>query len=132
MAQCSPQSLLTDASCYQCLSPGELQLANTVLLAKILTALNPMAATDFQSILNEAACFECLTPWQLALVQTQLLCTIATGGGNASACLTCGSGAPVTPSTCSCALYYDSDKTSPTAGHFWFWSVSDNQWIAFA
>lgn len=135
MAQCDTNALFSASSAFTGLTPYQLQLVNTALLCQILQANNPVATCNVQSLISAASCFACLQPGQLAIIQTQLLCEILhAGSGGASASLTCGSGAPVAPPPAgvACALYYDSDSNSPTAGSFWFWDNTGVAWVRFS
>lgn len=135
MAQCDTAALFQASAAFTGLSPYQLQLVNTALLCKILQANNPVATCNVQSLISASACFACVPAGQLALINTQLLCEILhAGSGGASASLTCGSGAPVAapPAGVTCALYYDSDATSPTAGSFWFWDNTGVAWVRFS
>lgn len=130
MATCSPADLLSAASCFQCLPGQSLELVKVVLLCQLAQAQNPSISCSIDSLMEDAACFQCLSIQQLMVLQTQLICEILhSGGGQSGACVFCGSGPPVAESTCSCAIYYDKDPASPTAGSFWFWSVADQTWI---
>src|SRR4029077_19623918 len=108
MASCNPTDLLAASSCFACLPTGQLQAVMAVLLCRILQAANPVASCDPKTLLQDASCFACLPSGQLQIIQTQLLCEIlhsgGTGGGGTS--LLCGSGAPVTAPSSTCAIYY--------------------------
>lgn len=56
MAACSftPQELLDESSCFNCLQPGQLQLVIVELLCKIMRQYNPMATCDPNTLLDEA------------------------------------------------------------------------------
>lgn len=124
MATCSTSDLLEDARCFACLSSGELELVNTVLLCRILQANDPMASCDVNDLLADANCFACLLPGQLQLLQTQLLCEIlSAGGGGGSSCISCGAVDPTADPNCTCALYYNTATSS-----FWYWDDNLNVW----
>lgn len=97
MATCAVQPLLDDAACFAATTAGQLQWLQTVLLCRILQALDPMAECDVQGLLDDAACFAALPAGVLQLVQAQLLCNINTNIVNALPL--CGSGDPNTNGT---------------------------------
>jgi len=125
MATCTTSELLQEAACFNCLSPGQLELVKAVLLCRILQSNDPMASCDVQGLLRDANCFSCLFPFQLQLIQTQLLCEIlSSGGGGGSSCLLCGAADPVVDPACECALFYNR-----TTGSFWYWDDTGVSWV---
>lgn len=60
MTPVDPQTLMSEAKCYGCFGPtSEATLMELAYLARILLALNPMAATDPQSLMSYGKCFPC-------------------------------------------------------------------------
>lgn len=125
MAAVNAQDLINVANCLGCLTPFQLQLVRTSLLAQILQQTNPMASVDPQSLLNSAKCLDCLTPGQLSLVSTQLLAEILQAGGTGgNGCIVCSqSSDPSTAPDCDCAIAYRRDN-----GNFWTWNSATANW----
>ncbi len=99
-------TLLNDAKCYECLSPGLWQLLKLGLLQQILLASNPMADTSVNALLAAAKCYECLSPGMWQLLELALLQQIVdAGGGSGGGGLTCGAGAPVAAPASGCGGY---------------------------
>ncbi len=69
MPATDPQSLLSEASCYNCFGTnGELQLMKLALLAQLVQGQNPMADVTPQGLLDQAKCYQCFGMggmWQL-------------------------------------------------------------------
>lgn len=80
MAQCDPQALLENAACFECLTPGERELAKLALLAQLVLAANPTADVTPQGLLKNAACYNCVSPGMWKLMELQLLCEILNNG----------------------------------------------------
>jgi len=73
-----PQSLLTAANCFACVSSANSdQMLELALLVNILTGLNPMAATDPQSLFTQSKCFLCLGVSQFQALKLALLAQIS-------------------------------------------------------
>jgi hypothetical protein len=103
-----PQSLLTQAQCYQCYASdrGMMTLLKLALLQQIVLAQNPGAATDAQSLLTAANCFSCYgaNPGLMMLLKLALLqeTDVAAGATDTSsgtllenaACADCFGGTP--------------------------------------
>lgn len=107
--------------CYGEVSIG--QLMKLVLLSNILTASNPMAATDPQSLFEYGKCFACYGLSAYDIMELALLDQIAQaggGGGGSPSPVICGAygGQPTfTPST-GCGVAIDtSDGTI-----YWYYS----------
>ena len=128
MATCDTQEILSDASCFSCYPPGQLELMRMVILCRMLNALNPMANCSPSSLLESAACFACHTTGELAIINTQLLCDIREAIGNGQqTCLLCGTDDPSETPACNCALYY---KVLPDLNlELWYWDADTTQWI---
>lgn len=77
MAVCDPQSLINDASCFQCLLPGQMPLAQLALLVRILQQLDPTFVLNVNTLMDEAKCFECLKGGEIQLARLALLCRIS-------------------------------------------------------
>lgn len=78
---CTPQSLATDATCFnQCIPRGMEAAVHSYLLAQIRAALVPGASTDPNVIAQQATCYRCLDGMQSA-VQDLLLCNIVNAVG---------------------------------------------------
>lgn len=76
---CVPSTILGEAGCISCLTPGQQQAIMVKLLCEILKAYDPdntMATCDAQTILDEAECLNCLTQQQLLAMAIVLLCAI--------------------------------------------------------
>lgn len=75
------QTLLSEASCYQCFGPNEytLTLIELALLRQILLASNSGATVDAQGLLDIAKCYECFAPnpYALQLMKLALLKQLA-------------------------------------------------------
>lgn len=78
MATCDVQSLMDDAACFNTLTPFQLRVVQTQLLANILLALDPGADVSVDALLADAACFNALEPGTLNVVLAQLLCEVVT------------------------------------------------------
>jgi hypothetical protein len=76
---CNPATLLAAASCFQCLSAGEVQLIRLALYCRIANGIT--MACDIATLLNEASCFQCLPTGERQVAELALLCTIMTNGG---------------------------------------------------
>lgn len=85
MPALSPNTLLAEANCFACFGAvSSVQMIRLSLLARILLALNPVAATDPQSLLAYAKCFNCFSNASLGdMMELALLDQIAQsiGGG---------------------------------------------------
>lgn len=66
--------LMAQAKCFLCLTPKQLQVVNTYLLA-----VGAGASTDPKVLLAQAKCFSCLTTGEHLMVQTFLYDKIANG-----------------------------------------------------
>jgi len=77
---CDVTTLVSNASCFNCVSPGMWQLLRLAILCRISQG-NTMSC-DVQTLLGEASCFQCLTPGEMQLAELSLLCSIATGGSS--------------------------------------------------
>ena len=120
------------AGSYADKSAHVLRVLMVVLLGKILQDRQPMVNVSAQALMADSCSFNCLSEHMLSVITVQLLCEILSSGGGGAACLFCGDGAPVVASSCECALYYDSNPASPTAGVFWWWDATGaGQWIQF-
>jgi hypothetical protein len=69
---CTAPALSEAAKCFQCLTPRQLEVVQTYLLA-VIAAGSP----DPKVLMAEAKCFDCLTPKQIKDVGLYLLCQIA-------------------------------------------------------
>lgn len=121
MATCSPQTLLTDAACFNGLMNLQLQIIKARLLCQILQALDPMATCDPETLLSEAGCLNALTPFQLQVVQTQLMCNISSNPAFSGGVIYGGNGDPngvQTGSPPDIFVQYDADgqQWSKTSG----------------
>jgi len=77
MATCSPQSLLDQAACFDCLvSDAQKQLVILVMLKQIVTVVNPSADTSPQGLIDAGRCFDYLQQGQRESAQLQLLCEL--------------------------------------------------------
>ena len=75
---CDPATLLSAASCFQCLTTGEQQLIRIALYCRIANGVT--MACDIATLLSESSCYQCLPAGQLTLLEIALLCTIMTNG----------------------------------------------------
>jgi hypothetical protein len=87
------QSLLSQASCYECFGVGgQLELMKIALLAQLVKGQNPMADTSPQTLLDQAKCYLCYGNagmWQL--MELALLAQLVGSGiGNAQIVLYSG------------------------------------------
>lgn len=125
---CNPNDLLAAGSCFACKTSDELEILKTILLAKILQNLDPMASIDPNTLLASGSCFACLPPNILQIIQTILLCSIfnsgSAGGGGGGGAL-CGVVDPSTAPTGSCSLYVNT-----ATGSLWYWDAGSASWIA--
>lgn len=114
MAACDVQTLIAEANCWTCVSPGLQQLGILSLLCRIGKALDPDMSCSPSSLLADAACFSCLSPGMLRLIELQLLCNISNSisGGMTTDAVSCGHGVPVAAPTATCAIYIDLDSTA--------------------
>lgn len=83
MAACNVQTLFDDAACFNATTSGQLEVLQTVLLCRILQAIDPVASCNVNELMEDAACFAALPPGLLRLVIAQLLCEINTNIVNA-------------------------------------------------
>lgn len=124
MATCSPQDLLSEASCFVCYPEKQRELMELVLLCRWLKTLDPMSDCSVQSLLSDSACFSCLEQGERDIVRTQLLCEILqAGGGTGGSCVLCGTVDPVADPDCDCAFYYRTDN-----GAEWIWDDGAGLW----
>lgn len=79
MAECNPQELLLEASCFTCLPADQQYLVRLALLCRILNGVT--LPCDVNTLLEEAKCFACLPPGMWPILELQLLCEISQGGG---------------------------------------------------
>lgn len=132
MTACSSDDLLNSSQCFSGWGQNQLLRGMAVVLCKIWQSTNPVAVCDFNALLMAGSSMGNFSENQLLRIIAQLNCEILHAGGSGSGtCLSCGSGAPVNASTCACALYWDSDFASPTAGNFWWWDLTNAQWVQF-
>lgn len=82
MAECNPQSLLLEASCFTCLPAEQQYLVKLAILCRILNGVT--LPCDVNTLLEEAKCFACLPPGIWPILELQLLCEISQGGGGGS------------------------------------------------
>jgi hypothetical protein len=68
MATCDTQTLLTDGSCFACLTGNEQELAELALLAEMT------GVSDTQTLITNGNCFACLSNTERETVELQLLC----------------------------------------------------------
>jgi hypothetical protein len=101
------QTLITETSCYQCLSSGQWQLLKLGLLRQILLASLPMADTSPAALLEAAKCYACLSPGMWQLLELALLQQIVDGGGGAGSGVQCTVGIPVAAPSGNCGLAVD-------------------------
>lgn len=81
---CDPQTLLTNAECFQCYGYGSMLDAMEVVLLCAIRDGNTSMACDPQSLLSEANCLICELgpiPGAFQAVRISLLCQIAAAGG---------------------------------------------------
>jgi hypothetical protein len=71
---CQPGDLVNASSCLSCLSPKQLLMAQTYLLA-----LKAGVTPDAGALLNASSAFQVLSEKQLAMIQASLLCQINGG-----------------------------------------------------
>lgn len=74
---CDTQALLTQANCYQCLTPGEQQLARLALLCQIMAGTTVSCSPA--ALLAAANCFQCMSPGERDLAELVMLCNIMNG-----------------------------------------------------
>ncbi len=73
-----PQSLLSDAACFECLSTASAsELIELALLKSILLGVSPMAATDPQSLFTQSKCYLCMGVSQFQALKLALLAQIS-------------------------------------------------------
>ena len=135
MAQCDTQSLMGEASCFNCFGYGDIKLVEAALLCRILKAINPVATCNVNELVAEAQCFMCLSPQQWELVKLQLLCNINSalggdsggGGGGLGNPVACGIANPVNPPAdpTKCAIYLNT-----TVNSLWYWNNATASWVA--
>lgn len=129
MAQCDTQTLMADASCFNCFGYGDIKLVEAALLCRILRALDPVATCNVNELLSEAQCFFCLSPQQWELVKLQLLCNISDSieGGAIGGSMDCGVADPVNPPTdpTKCSMYANTTNNS-----LWYWNNVAAAWVA--
>lgn len=124
MAQCNTQTLMGEASCFNCFGYGDVKLVEVALLCRILKALDPVATCNVSELLSEAQCFLCLSPQQWEILKLQLLCNIESsieGGGLGGGGVTCGIVDPIAPPAdpTQCALYINRNNDS-----LWYWNTA--------
>lgn len=119
MAATDTNTLFSEGRCYECYGEtSQTQILRLAILARILTASNPVAATDPQSLLSYGRCFGCIGMSAADIMELALLDQISasgTGGGGSGASNMSGNGGPtgvVIPNAVG-VLYFD-DAAPPT------------------
>lgn len=69
---CTPGTLLTAAKCFSCLTPKQLDMVMTYVMA-----VAAGGSTDPIVLLGQAKCFACLNDKQIEMVKVYLLCQLA-------------------------------------------------------
>lgn len=101
----TPQQLIDNARCLDCISDGQ-KLSVLIYLFATIAGV----PADPQTLVANAACIDnCIPPGMRMSVLISLADTIA-GGGGASDQVTCGAGAPVTAPSSGCGIYYDTSN----------------------
>jgi hypothetical protein len=129
MAAPDTAALIEQSKCIEgCIPRGMLLPVLISVFAKL--AGMPL---DPKILIDGATCINACIPAGLQIPVLILVASnIKGGGGGTGTCLVCQSGAPIIPSTCDCALSFDNDPASPTAGSFWFWVSSTATWQPFS
>ena len=119
-------TLLADAKCYSCQTPGTLQLLTLGLLKQLVEALDSMADTSVNGVLADAKCYSCLPPGMYPLIMLGLLKQIVDAGGvgTGTGGVLCGVlNPPVADPGVACCIYYNT-----TTGDWWQWNDGAGTW----
>lgn len=116
-------SLNNQGLMYAGQSPPQWQLMKLSLLSQILTALNPMAATDPNSLLTAAQNYCTFGPQAWQLMELALLAQIA-GAMPASIGIFSGTGAPGFTPVVQNAIYIQTDSAPPGL----IWQYYNGSW----
>lgn len=71
---CEIQTLLTNATCFACLTPGQRDDVRLALLCRKVNGVTGQC--DVATLLAEAACFSCLPSGQKVLAELAMLCQL--------------------------------------------------------
>jgi hypothetical protein len=75
---CDPNTLLGQATCFQCLSPAQMRLAQIALLRRWALVVSPGTDTSPSALLAAGEPYSGLSPAQARMTIIALLCHIST------------------------------------------------------
>jgi len=123
-------TLMVEASCFNCVTPGMWSIIRLALLARM--AEGDTSVADVATLLAEGSCMACQAPGQQQLLELALLQLIQQngGGGGGSGCVSCVSTPPVAPpdvAQCDCSVRIG---IGDWVGFFWVWDQGfTNAWV---
>ncbi len=99
---CEPEYLATQASCFQCVPPGN-KLDLLIYLFASIAEVN----ADPQTLANLSKCYVCIPPGNKLDILIYLACQIVNEGGATKACIIGGVGPPAIAVPCNFSAYVE-------------------------